>query len=50
MKILNANGESIINAKVAVSLKYFNNFWEILETAFFINCEINLTLTWSAIV
>ena len=49
MKILNANGESIINAKVAVSLKYFNNFWEILEMPF-INCEINLTLTWSAIV
>ena len=28
-------------------LKYFSNFWRTLEMPL-INCEINLTLTWSA--
>ena len=30
-----------------VPSKYLNNFWKTLEMPL-INCEINLTLTWSA--
>ena len=38
------------NAKdVAVPLKYLINFWRALEMLL-INCEMNLILTWSAIV
>ena len=38
----NTNNEGIINAKMAVSLKYLSNFWVTLEI---INCEINFILT-----
>ena len=34
------------DAKIAVPLKYFSNFWRTLEMPL-INCEINLILTWS---
>ena len=34
------------NIKIRVSLKYLINFWRTLEMPF-INCEINLILTWS---
>ena len=35
------------NVEIMVLLKYLSNFWRTLEMAL-INCEINLTLTWSA--
>ena len=43
----NTNGQSIINTKITVPLKYLNNFSRTLEMPL-INCEINLILTWSA--
>ena len=43
----NTNGESITNAKIAKSLKYFSNVWSFLEMPL-INCETNVILTWSA--
>ena len=35
------------NVEIIVPLKYLSNFWRTLEMPF-INCEINLLLTWSA--
>ena len=35
------------NVEIMVPLKYLSNFWRTLEMSF-INCEINLILTWSA--
>ena len=35
------------DVKIAVLLKYLSNFWRTLEISF-INCEINLILTWFA--
>ena len=43
----NANNAGIIKAKIAVPLKYLNDFWRTLEIPL-INCKINLILTWSA--
>ena len=43
----NTNNASIVNAKIAMPLKYLSNFWKTLEMSS-INCEINLILTWSA--
>ena len=34
------------DVEIMVPLKYLNNFWRTLEIAF-LNCEINLILTWS---
>ena len=34
------------NVKIMITLKYLINFWRTLEMPL-INCEINLTLTWS---
>ena len=34
--------------EIMVTLKYLRNFWRTLEMPL-INCEINLTLIWSAI-
>ena len=42
----NTNKEGIIDAKIAVSLKYLSNFWRTLEMPL-INYEINLILTCS---
>ena len=42
----NANNGDIINAKIAVPLRYLSKFWITLETPL-INCKINLILTWS---
>ena len=42
----NTNNAGIINAKIAVLLKYLSNFWRTLEIPL-INCKINLILTWS---
>ena len=42
----NTNNADIINAKIAVPLKYLSNFLRTLEMPF-INCEINLTFNWS---
>ena len=33
------------DVEIMVPLKYFSNFWRILEMAL-INCEVNLILTW----
>ena len=35
------------DVKIMVPLKYFSNFWRALKMSL-INCEINLTSTWSA--
>ena len=35
-----------INTETMVALKYLSNFWRNLEITF-INCEVNLILTWS---
>ena len=40
------NDNGIINAEIMVPLKYLSNFWRTLEMPL-INCEIQLTLTWS---
>ena len=40
------NDDGIINAEIMVPLKYLSNFWRTLEMPL-INCEIQLTLTWS---
>ena len=45
--INNSNTTGIIDAKVAVPLKYVSNFWITLEIPL-INFEVNLILTWSA--
>ena len=42
----NTNNADIINAEIAVSLKYLSNFWRTIEIPL-INCEDNLILTWS---
>ena len=34
------------NVRIGVPLKYLSNFWRTLEMPF-INCEINLIITWS---
>ena len=34
------------DVKIAVPLKYLNNFWRTIEISL-INCEISLNLTWS---
>ena len=48
-KILdNTNNAGIVNAEIAVSLKYLSNFWRTLEMSL-VNCETNLILIWSAI-
>ena len=44
-RFLENTNNDIINAEIAVPLKYLNNFWETLEMPL-INCEINLILTW----
>ena len=36
-----------INVEIMVPIKYINNFWRTLDMPL-INCEVNLTLTWSA--
>ena len=49
MKITGKNPEADNKKDVkiaAVLLKYLSNFWRTLEISF-INCEINLILTWS---
>ena len=38
--------DEIINIEIMVPLKYLSNFWRTLEMAF-INCEVELILTWS---
>ena len=40
----NIDNGGIINAKIAVPLKYLNNFWKNLEIPL-IYCEINLPIT-----
>ena len=42
-----SNNDGVINAEIAVPLKYLSNFKRTLEMPL-INYEINLTLTWSA--
>ena len=37
----------IQDVEIIVPLKYLSNFWRTLEIPL-INCEVNLTLTWSA--
>ena len=41
--------KNVINAEIAVVLKYLSNFWRTLEMPW-VNCEIDLVITWSAIV
>ena len=43
----NTDNAGIINAKIAVPLRYLRNFWRTLEIPL-INCEINLIVIWSA--
>ena len=43
----NTSNTGNINVEIAVPLKYSSNFWRALEMSF-INCEINLILTYSA--
>ena len=43
----NTNNAGIIDAKIAVPLKYFSNFWRTPEIPL-INREINLITTWSS--
>ena len=38
--------DGIKNVEIMVQLKYLSNFWRTLEMPF-VNCEINLILTWS---
>ena len=42
------NNQSIENVDIMIPLKYLSNFWRTIEMPL-INCEINLTLNWSAI-
>ena len=44
-RFLDNTKDDIINAQIAVSLNYLNNFWRMLEMIL-INCEINLISTW----
>ena len=39
--------DGIINVEIMVPLKYLSNFWRSIEMPL-INCEVELTLTWSA--
>ena len=41
------NNGRIDNVEIIVPLKYLSNFWRTLEMPW-INCEVNLILTWSA--
>ena len=41
---INGNEKDV---EIMVPLKYFSNFWRVLETLL-INCEVNLILTWSS--
>ena len=41
------NNGRIDNVEIMVPLKYLSNFWRTLEMPW-INCEVNLILTWSA--
>ena len=41
---INGNEKDV---EIMVPLKYFSNFWRILETLL-VNCEVNLILTWSS--
>ena len=41
------NNRRIDDVEIMVPLKYLSNFWRTLEMPF-INCEVNLILTWSA--
>ena len=40
------DNDSLTNAKLVIPLKYLSNFWRSLNIPL-INCEIELTLTWS---
>ena len=40
------NNDSLIDAEVAIPLKYLSSFWRSLDIPL-INCEIELMLTWS---
>ena len=42
-----ANKEGTKEVELAVPLKYLSNFWRTLDIPL-INCEVSLTLTWSA--
>ena len=44
--MVKTNNNDIINAKIAVPLKFVSDFWRALEMSL-INCEINLIITWS---
>ena len=44
--LANTNERGIINAEIAVSLKYLNNFFRTFKIPL-INCEISVILTWS---
>ena len=44
---VNTNERGVINAEIAVKLKYISNFWRVLEMLS-IDCEINLIVTWPA--
>ena len=39
-------GSNTKDVKIAVPLKYLNNFWRTLEMLL-VSCEVNLILTWS---
>ena len=41
------NKDGIINAEIAVTLKYLSKFWKTIEI-FLINYKVNLILIWSA--
>ena len=41
------NEDGIINAEIAVTLKYLSKFWKTIEI-FLINYKVNLILIWSA--
>ena len=45
--LANTNNCDIINAEIAVLLKFLSNFGRTLEMSL-INCEINIILTWSS--
>ena len=40
------NNNNILDAEVAVLLKYLNNFWRSLDLPL-VNCEIELDLGWT---
>ena len=41
------NDDNEKDVEIMIPLKYLSNFWRILEIPL-INCEVNLTLTWSS--